>query len=76
MPLPKQLKMMEVILYFYEKAKQAVARNIPISEILEQGLSDRLVKMKYDIPNANLELFDDYYKEIDRKINSLLERAI
>ena len=75
-PLPKQLKMMEVILYFYEKAKQAVARNIPISEILEQGLSDRLVKMKYDIPNANLELFDDYYKEIDRKINSLLERAI
>ena len=75
-PLPKQLKVMEVILYFYEKAKQAVARNIPISEILEQGLSDRLVKMKYDIPNANLELFDDYYKEIDRKINSLLERAI
>ena len=65
-PLPKQLKMMEVILYFYEKAKQAVARNIPISEILEQGLSDRLVKMKYDIPNANLELFDDYYKEIDK----------
>lgn len=75
-PLPKQLKMMEVILYFYEKAKQAVARNIPISEILEQGLSDRLVKMKYDIPNANLELFDGYYKEIDRKLNSLLERAI
>lgn len=75
-PLPKQLKMMEVILYFYEKAKQAVARNIPISEILEQGLSDRLVKMKYDIPNANLELFDDYYKEIDRKLNSLLEQAI
>lgn len=75
-PLPKQLKMMEVILYFYKKAKQAVARNIPISEILEQGLSDRLVKMKYDIPNANLELFDDYYKEIDRKLNSLLEQAI
>ncbi len=75
-PLPKQLKMMEVILYFYEKAKQAVARNIPISEILEQGLSDRLVKMKYDIPKVHLELFDEYYKEIDRKINSLLERAI
>ena len=29
---------------------------------------DRLGRMKYDIPNDQLELFDQYYSEIDQKL--------
>ena len=71
MPLPKQLMMMQVILYFYDKASAVIAKGIPISEITDSGLIDSLVKIKYEIPNAHLELFDNYYKEIDDKLAGL-----
>ena len=70
-PLPKQLMMMQVILHFYDKASAVIAKGIPISEITDSGLIDSLVKIKYEIPNAHLELFDNYYKEIDDKLAGL-----
>lgn len=67
-PLEKQRQMMKVILYLNDKASELVARNIPISNIISTGIFDRLTRIKYDIPNDKLELFDDYYKEIDEKL--------
>ena len=61
----KQLKMMQVILYIYDKSMAAINGGKPISEILKLGLFDKLVKMKYDIPNDDLGKFDEYDKEID-----------
>lgn len=61
----KQLKMMHIILYLHHKCKDIILRQIPISEILKKGLFDKLVQMKYDIPNDRLDMFDDYYKQID-----------
>ena len=71
-PLEKQKKMMQVILHLHEKAKEVVAREIPISKIIQLGLFDKLTKMKYDIPNSRLDMFDDYIKEIDTKLGELL----
>ena len=71
-PLEKQKKMMQVILHLHEKAKEVVAREIPISKIIQLGLFDKLTKMKYDIPNSRLDMFDDYLKEIDDKLGELL----
>ncbi len=70
-PLEKQLKMMEVILYLNKRGKEVVNEGKPIRLILETGIFDRVVKMKYDIPNNQLELFDNYYKEIDEAIASI-----
>ena len=70
--LEKQLKMMKVLLHLYEKSQALVARQIPISKLLRLGLFDKLVKMKYDIPNDKLEMFDEYTAEIDQKIGELL----
>ena len=64
-PLKKQELMMKVILHLYEKAKQLVSASVPISSILATGLFDKLVKIKYDVPNDRLDMFDDYMKEID-----------
>ena len=63
--LEKQLKMMEVILWLYDKAKALVAAGVPVSTIAETGLFDKVVKMKYDIPNNKLEMFDQYKRDID-----------
>ena len=73
MPLEKQKRMMQVILHLHEKAKEVVAREIPISKIIELGLFDKLTKMKYDIPNNRLEMFDDYLREIDEKLAVFLQ---
>ena len=72
-PLEKQKLMMKVILHLHEKAKEVVSMGIPISKIIELGLFDKLTKMKYDIPNSRLDMFDDYLKEIDEKTNSLFQ---
>jgi V/A-type H+-transporting ATPase subunit A len=71
-PLEKQLKMMQVILHLYDKSKEVIAREIPISKLLATGIFDKLTKIKYDIPNNKLEMFDDYNREIDEKINDIL----
>lgn len=67
-PMEKQREMMKVILYLYDKSFQLVSRNIPISNILSTGIFDKLTRIKYDIPNDKLELFQDYYKDIDEKL--------
>ena len=66
--IEKQMLMMKTILHLYDRTKHLVSANIPISRVLEQGLFDKLLKMKYDIPNDKLEMFDDYIREIDEKI--------
>ena len=72
-PLEKQKLMMKVILHLHAKAKEIVAREIPISKLIELGLFDKLTKMKYDIPNNRLDLFDEYIKDIDEKLSQYLQ---
>lgn len=72
-PLEKQFMMMHVILHLYHRAKEVVAKQIPLSKIISTGLFDKLIKIKYDIPNNKLEMFDGYFKEIDTVIDGLLK---
>ncbi|WP_277668350.1 V-type ATP synthase subunit A [Caproiciproducens galactitolivorans] len=72
-PLEKQKRMMEVILHLYKKSKQLVTASVPISVIKQTGLFDKIVKMKYDIPNNKLEIFDNYINEIDEALSAILE---
>ncbi|MEG0304813.1 MAG: V-type ATP synthase subunit A [Oscillospiraceae bacterium] len=63
-PLDKQLNMMKIIMFLYDKAQELIAQDIPVRKLSEAGMFEKLIKMKYDIPNDKPELFDDYYKEI------------
>lgn len=71
-PMQKQMKMMQAILRLYDRSKEVIARQIPISKIVKTGLFDRLIKVKYDIPNKNPEMFDALCADIDREINEIL----
>ncbi|MBS1472254.1 MAG: V-type ATP synthase subunit A [Oscillospiraceae bacterium] len=72
-PLEKQFKMMHVILHLYHMAKEVVARQIPLSKITATGLFDKFTKMKYDVPNSNIEMLDDYIKETDAVMDGILK---
>lgn len=70
-PLEKQRLMMKVIVDLYKKALSAIRAGVPLSDIKALGLFDKAVKMKYDIPNDKLSMFDEYFKEIEEKIDAL-----
>lgn len=72
-PLEKQFKMMHVILHLYHRAKEVVARQIPLSKITATGLFDKFTKIKYDVPNSNIEMLDDYIKETDAVMDGILK---
>ena len=71
-PLEKQKRMMEAILYLYDACRKIVAASIPLSTVMSYGLFDKLVKMKYDIPNNALSMFDEYKAEIDKDIQEIV----
>lgn len=71
-PMDKQFKMMEIILYLYDKCKRLVAMNMPMTLIRENSIFEKLVSIKYDIGNKELEKFDDYKRMIDEFYDSLI----
>ena len=70
-PLKKQNLMMELILYLYDSCLKALDGKIPISVIINTGLFEKVIKVKYDISNDDLHKFDEYKKEIDEKFKEL-----
>ena len=63
-PLEKQFKMMKLIVKFYERAKDMIAKGVDVNKVLNSGWVEKLIKIKYDIPNDKLEMFDSYEKDM------------
>lgn len=74
-PLKKQLLMMKVIIKLYHGAGEAIKKGVLFSDIVKTGIFDKLIKIKYDIPNEKPEIFDDYEKEIEELIEGLTSEA-
>ncbi len=73
-PLSKQFQMMETILYLYKKAKSLVTMGHPMSVLKESNIFDKVISIKYDVPNDKPEMFGDYRKAIDDFYNEVLEK--
>lgn len=54
-PLKKQLEMLKTIDLLYTRGLQSVKKDIPISRVKNGELYDEVIKMKYNIPNDNLD---------------------
>ena len=67
-PLDKQFKMMKAILTLYDECRSAVEKNVPINRIIATGIFDKVIKMKYDIPNDKPELFRRLEVEIEQTV--------
>jgi len=70
-PLNKQFKMLELISYLYDRSIYCVKKGIPISKVESKEIFDRVIKVKYNVPNDNYEKIDDINKEIDEYYDDL-----
>ena len=73
-PMEKQFKMMEVILYLYKKSRSLISMGMPMSVLKENPIFDKVIAIKYDVPNDNLAMLDNYMKEIDAFYDDVVER--
>lgn len=73
-PMEKQYKMMETILYLYRKCRALVLMGMPMSVLKEDNIFERIIAIKYDVPNDKPELFDTYIQAIDTFYDKVLEK--
>ncbi len=73
-PMAKQFKMMETILYLYQKSRALISMGMPMSVLKQDSIFDKVIAMKYDIPNNKPEMFDEYKQMIDRFYDDVVER--
>lgn len=72
-PVKKQFLMMETILHLEECCKKVIKKNIPMSSITKTGIIDKIVNIKYNIGNDELEKFDAINSEVDETCTKILE---
>lgn len=73
-PMKKQFYMMEVILYLNKRCRALIGMGMPMSVLQQDGLFEKIISIKYDVPNNRLDMFDDYKKAIDRFYDDVVER--
>ena len=73
-PMEKQMKMMETILYLYDRSKALITMGMPMSVLKAENIFEKVIAIKYDVPNNRLDMFDDYKKAIDDFYNRVLEK--
>ncbi len=64
-PMEKQLKMMQTILYLYARSKQLIDMNMPMSILKEEDIFEKIISIKYDVANDELKKFEEYKAMID-----------
>lgn len=72
--LDKQFKMMEVILYLYKRCRSLIAMGMPMSVLRRENIFEKIISIKYDVPNDKLELIDDYMKAVDDFYNTVMDK--
>ena len=63
----KQIRMLELILYFHTRAQSIIKHGAPITVIHNLPVVDSLIRMKTLVTNDDLAKLEDIRKEIDRQ---------
>lgn len=71
-PMEKQLKMMEVILHLYDRCKDLIEMDMPMALLRESDVFEKIIAIKYDVPNNELGRFESY----DRMIEEFYEHLV
>lgn len=67
----KQIRMLELVLYFHERGMAIVKRGAPINLIHDLPVVDKIIRAKSTITNEELGKFDELQKEIDEQMSQL-----
>ena len=72
--MEKQFLMMDTILYLYKQARALVTMGHPMSVLKAENIFERVISIKYDVPNDRLEMFSQYHRDIDAFYQRVLEK--
>lgn len=73
-PLEKQLKMMQTILYLADRSKKLIEMDMPMSILKEEDIFEKVISIKYDVANDELDKFSDYKTMIDDFYERIVEK--
>ncbi|MHA1574777.1 MAG: ATP synthase beta subunit C-terminal domain-containing protein, partial [Alphaproteobacteria bacterium] len=67
----KQLRMMDIILYFHEKANATILKGVPSVRILELEILTQIIRMKTNFSNDELDKISKLKEEIDYVLENM-----
>src|SRR5574341_888875 len=67
----KQIRLLELVLYFHERGMNVIKRGAPISVVHELPIVATLIRAKSNVSNDNLSKLDDLKKQIDEQMSKL-----
>ena len=65
----------EIILYLYEKCRSLVKSGMPVSVLKEDNIFERVIAIKYDVPNNNPRCLTRW-ADIDRFYDNVGEKRL
>jgi len=68
----KQIKMLILIMHFFQRASIIINQGVPIYRIREMSILNELNRMKGKIENSKIEDFDELGKLIDQEFDALV----
>lgn len=72
--MEKQFLMMDTILHLYKQSRALVTMGHPMSILKAENMFDKIISIKYDVPNDKLEMFAQYRRDIDSFYQQVLEK--
>ena len=69
--IEKQIRLLELVLYFHERGMNIIRRGAPISVIHELPVVDTIIRAKSTVPNEEIQKLDDIQKQIDEQMSQL-----
>jgi V/A-type H+-transporting ATPase subunit A len=67
----KQIRMLDLILHFHQKAQRIIKRGAPISVIHNLPVVGELIRMKTQVPNEELDRLEEICNRIDEQMGQL-----
>ena len=67
----KQIRLLELVLYFHDRGMNIIRRGAPISVIHELPVVDTIIRAKSTVPSEEVQKLDDIQKQIDEQMSQL-----
>jgi V/A-type H+-transporting ATPase subunit A len=69
--IEKQIRLLELVLYFHDRGMSIIKRGAPISVIHDLPIVDTIIRAKSSVTNEEVGKLDDLQKQIDEQMSRL-----
>jgi len=69
--IEKQIRLLELVLYFHDRGMNVIKRGAPISVIHELPVVDTIIRAKSSVTNEEVNKLDDIQKQVDEQMSRL-----